>query len=196
MRRFVITCVGKILHILRNIYVSYRNSLIANQLNTNRGGVIQYPFSISHPKNVTLGQDVSIGRGATFICRRAKIIIKDKSFSGPNLTIITGDHPYLIGIYMRDISKDGMNLDISQYDKDVVIEEDVWLGANVTILKGVTIGRGAIIAAGSVVIKDVAPYSVVGGVPAKFIKYKWDENQIKEHERILNEKQKVDVILE
>ena len=54
--------------------------------------------------------------------------------------------------------------------KPIRIEDKVWLGANVTILQGVTIGEGAIVAAGAVVTKDVAPRTVVGGVPAKFIK--------------------------
>ena len=54
--------------------------------------------------------------------------------------------------------------------KSIRIEDKVWLGANVTILQGVTIGEGAIVAAGAVVTTDVAPRTVVGGVPAKFIK--------------------------
>ena len=53
---------------------------------------------------------------------------------------------------------------------DIIIEDDVWIGANCIILSGVKISRGAIIAAGSVVIKDVAPFTIVGGVPARLIK--------------------------
>ena len=54
--------------------------------------------------------------------------------------------------------------------KPIRIKDKVWLGANVTICPGVTIGEGAVVAAGAVVNKDVAPRTVVGGVPAKFIK--------------------------
>jgi acetyltransferase-like isoleucine patch superfamily enzyme len=54
--------------------------------------------------------------------------------------------------------------------RPVIIEDDVWLAARVTVLKGVTIGRGAVVAAGAVVTKDVPPNTLVGGVPAKFIR--------------------------
>ena len=54
----------------------------------------------------------------------------------------------------------------------IIIEDEVWIGANVTILSGIKIGKGAIIAAGSVVTKDVPPYSIVGGNPAKIIRYR------------------------
>ncbi|MFP5503145.1 MAG: acyltransferase [Candidatus Sericytochromatia bacterium] len=53
----------------------------------------------------------------------------------------------------------------------IVIEDDVWLGTRVTVLRGVTIGRGAVVAAGAVVTKDVPPYTLVGGVPAKVLKH-------------------------
>ena len=64
----------------------------------------------------------------------------------------------------------------------------MWIGSNVTLLSGVTVGRGSIIAAGAVVNKDVPPYSIVGGVPAKVIKFKWTVDQIIEHEsKLYNE---------
>jgi chloramphenicol O-acetyltransferase type B len=65
---------------------------------------------------------------------------------------------------------------------DVVIGNDVWIGAEAIIMSGVTIGDGAIIAARAVVVKDVAPYAIVGGNPAKFIKFRFDEMTI---ERLL-----------
>jgi acetyltransferase-like isoleucine patch superfamily enzyme len=61
---------------------------------------------------------------------------------------------------------------------DVIIGNDVWISANVTILSGVTIGDGAVIANSSHVIKNVEPYSIVGGNPAKFIKYRFEPEQI------------------
>ena len=66
-------------------------------------------------------------------------------------------------------------------DRDIVIESDVWVGANSTILRGVTVGEGSVIAAGAVVTKDVPPYSIVGGVPARVLKMRFDEETQKEH---------------
>jgi acetyltransferase-like isoleucine patch superfamily enzyme len=65
-------------------------------------------------------------------------------------------------------------------DKRAEIGNDVWVGINAVIMGGVKIGDGAIVAAGAVVTKDVPPYAVVGGVPAKVIKYRFDEDTIKE----------------
>lgn len=61
---------------------------------------------------------------------------------------------------------------------DIVVEDDVWIGCRVTVLSGVHIGQGAVVAAGSVVNKDVPPYSIVGGVPAKVIKYRFEPEMI------------------
>ncbi len=61
---------------------------------------------------------------------------------------------------------------------DIVVEDDVWVGYGATVLSGVRIGQGAIVAAGSVVTKDVPPYAIVGGVPAKVMKYRFDSELI------------------
>ncbi|MGF7109371.1 CatB-related O-acetyltransferase [Treponema pedis] len=59
---------------------------------------------------------------------------------------------------------------------NIIIKDDVWIGASAIICSGVTIGQGAIIAAGAVITKDVEPYSIVGGNPAKFIRYRFNED--------------------
>ena len=79
----------------------------------------------------------------------------------------------------------GIDNDFEQYsyaDKDrqkwCVIGNDVWIGSNVLLLNGITIGDGAIIAAGAVVTKDVQPYSISGGIPAKHIKFRFNNEEI------------------
>lgn len=77
---------------------------------------------------------------------------------------------FLLRMAPRLSSVDARNVTTGTSYMPIRIEDKVWLGANVTILQGVTIGEGAIVAAGAVVTKDVAPRTIVGGVPAKFIK--------------------------
>jgi len=73
----------------------------------------------------------------------------------------------------------------SSYSKgDIVIKNDVWIGANCTLIDGLTIGNGAVVAAGSVVTKDVPPYAIVGGNPAKLIRYRFSRDMIDEIESI------------
>lgn len=69
---------------------------------------------------------------------------------------------------------------LDRYNKPIVIENDVWIATNAVVLPGVTIHNGAIVAAGAVVTKDVPPYAIVGGVPAKVIRYRFDSHIINE----------------
>lgn len=127
-----------------------------------------YPLSSDFIfENIEIGNDVQIGMHASFMSFIAQIHIGNKIRFGPNVTIRGGIHPYYkSGRFLFDIGENEKN---PEDDKDVYIEDDVWVGCNVTILKGVIIGRGAIIAAGAVVTKSVAPYTIVGGVPARKI---------------------------
>jgi acetyltransferase-like isoleucine patch superfamily enzyme len=68
-------------------------------------------------------------------------------------------------------------------DRDVIIEDDVWVGSGAIILKGVRVGRGSIVAAGAVVNKGVPPYTIVGGVPAKVLSIRFGNiEKIMKHE--------------
>lgn len=118
--------------------------------------------------HVHLGNDVHIGPKAYFSASIAHIFIGNKVLFGPSVAIRGGDHVFDIpGKFIYDITDAEKR---PEDDKDVHIEDDVWVGQNVIILKGVTVHRGSIIGAGAVVTKDVAPYCIYGGVPAKKIK--------------------------
>lgn len=113
---------------------------------------------------------------------------------GPNVSNFYGKHPShtFVSIHPAFYSKSGQagftytNIqyfeehDFIDKDKTItnLIGNDVWIGCSVILMDGIKIGNGAIIAAGSVVTKDVRPYSIVGGIPAKHIKYRFNFEQI------------------
>ena len=70
-------------------------------------------------------------------------------------------------------------------EADIRVEDDVWIGANVTVLMGVRIGRGCVIAAGAVLTKSIPPYCIAGGIPAKVIGKRFSIEEVLEHESIL-----------
>lgn len=125
-------------------------------------------------KNISIGEHVSINKNCMFMCTRAEIIIGDHVMFGPHVFMITGGHRTDIrGRFMDEITNDEKrHVD----DQDIILEGDNWIGANSIVLKGVTIGKGAVVAAGSIVTKDVEPYSIVGGIPAKLIKKRFQDN--------------------
>ncbi len=133
-------------------------------------------------ENIFISDDVRIARYAVIYTTRARVLIGSKVDIAPYLKIITGNHRIdNVGHFMFDGDIDKHPDD----DKDVVIEGDSWFGVNVTLLSGVTIGRGSIIAAGAVVTKSMPPYSVIGGVPAKVLKFRFTVDQVLEHESML-----------
>lgn len=163
-------------------YFSFKRSSLAYCAESVQIGT---PFIVGGPQNIYLYENVSIG-GGMISATNAKFIMKKNSVCSSGLMVRTGNHMQEIGKWFRFIDDNYKKANAKiEYDKDVVVEEDVWLGVNVTLLSGVNIGRGSIVGAGAVVTKDVPPYSVAGGVPAKFIKFKWTIEQILEHEKIL-----------
>lgn len=138
----------------------------------------QYSFHTIH-----VGDDVSLGTRPVLIATKAKIVIGSKVMFGPEVTIRGGNHTTsLVGRFMVDV-KDSEKL--PEDDLGVIIEDDVWVGTRAIILHGITIGRGSIVAAGAVVTQNVPPYSIVGGTPAKVIKFRWNVESILSHEELL-----------
>jgi acetyltransferase-like isoleucine patch superfamily enzyme len=145
---------------------------------------VAIPSLIVGAKNIYIYENVSIGPDSILFAPVTKIIIKRNSYTGPRLFISTGNHYSKVGYFSRlltdaDKVRDGVKL-----NWDVIIDEDVWIGANVSVLCQ-HISRGAIIACGAVCKKDIPPYAVVGGVPARVIKFRLTIDEILKHESLL-----------
>lgn len=134
-------------------------------------------------ESMNVGNHVSIGYHADFVASRSKIIIGDHVVFGPHVSIRGGDHRFDIPGRYIDTIKDVDKL--PENDADIVFEGDNWVGMNVIILKGVTVGFGSVIAAGSVVNKSIPPYAIVGGVPAKVLRWRFTDDEINMHEAIV-----------
>ncbi len=99
-----------------------------------------------------------------------KVVIGDNFHSGKNVRILTTNHNFEFG--------DALPYDNTLCSKDVIIEDNVWVGERVMILPGVRIGEGAVIQAGSIVCKDIPPLAIAGGHPAVPFKYRNREHYI------------------
>lgn len=135
----------------------------------NFSGKISLGYATTLGYNNFLHGDITIGKYCQF---------------GADVAIHSTNHPtsYLT-TYINQNLFNG-ELKALKEVKKVVIENDVWIGHNAIIVGNVTIGNGAVIAAGSVVTKDVAPYAIVGGVPAKEIKKRFSDTIINELEEL------------
>lgn len=139
------------------------------------------PIEIANPARLFLHGDNGLNN-AIILNKNANFHMMKHSGAAPGLMVVTGNHAMSPGRFYRSIGEEEKP---AGYDADIVVEEDVWIGANVTLLAGVTIGRGCIVAAGAVVTRSTPPYAVVAGVPAKIIKFKFTPEEILVHEKAL-----------
>ncbi len=141
---------------------SHNFSYVVNEFDFNRCEVGKKTYAAINivdfapePYKVKIGSYCSIAYGTIFL------------LGGGHYTSTISTYPFkakLFGESREALSKG-----------DICIKDDVWIGENALILSGVTIGQGAVVGAGAVVTKDVEPYSIVGGVPARIIKYRFNE---------------------
>ena len=139
------------------------------------------------PENLYMHEHTGIGFDSVIMNWRANFVMKKYSAAAFGLKVITGNHMRLKGKFYRQVTDaDKAQLEKgNEYDKDVIVEEDVWMGANVTLMGGSHIGRGCNIGSGSVVRGNIPPYAVVYGNPAKVVGFTFSPKEIVEHEKEL-----------
>ena len=148
------------------VYYSVNHSLGMRQAKIGKNTKIHSSVILRQPNNISIGDNCIISHNNVLQAGKvkAKICIGNNVLSAANVMMVAFNH----GTYTRDIPI----IDQDYQDADIIIGDDVWIGGGAIILAGVNIGNGAIIAAGAVVINDVPEYAIVGGVPAKIIKYR------------------------
>lgn len=142
---------------------------------------VGYESIVTKPENVFLEDFTRIQNHLNFISYKGKLTVKKYAAIGAGCIIIPGDHVPTVGIPQYLAGR----LHINDVDGEIVIGEDAWVGAGTILLSHCNIGRGAVVAAGAVVSKEVPPYAVVAGIPAKIIATRFSVEQILKHESIL-----------
>lgn len=147
-------------------YYCVNHSLGMREATIGKNTNIHASVILRQSKNIIIGNHCLINHNNVLQAGKvdAKIIIGDYVHTGANVMIIAFNH----GFDSMDIP----TIEQDYYDATIEIGDDVWIGGGSIILAGVKIGKGAIIAAGAVVNKDVPDYAIVGGVPAKVLKYR------------------------
>lgn len=117
--------------------------------------------TVNYPNRAEIGRDVFIATGC-WLHARGGIVLEDEVQLGPHTVLVAGDHTEMNGSYRFGPSRLA----------PIRVCHGAWIAAHATVTKGVVIGRGAVLAANSVATRDVAPFTMAGGVPARTIREK------------------------
>lgn len=177
----VMNKIKRLLTVLRNMFtlafvkqafdalseLALENARAIRKMNIGKQVPISSTARITNPQNISIGDRSNINRYCVLLAGKdSRIIIGNDCLTGPGVIIVASKYH----VQGRDIIRS-----YPDFEKDVIIEDDVWLGANVVVLPGVKLAKGCIIGAGSVVTRDTEPYSIYTGVPAQKIK---ERNQV------------------
>ncbi|MBS4069011.1 MAG: acyltransferase [Sulfurimonas sp.] len=164
--------------ILRKVYVLY----LRKALGSIGDNSWISPFgTYLNKKKIEIGNRVYIGKGA-FLSASDGIIVGSGVAIGPEFMVMGGDHKFdVVGKRLHELTAGGDN-------RKIVIEDDVWIGARVTLLKGAKIGEGAIVGACSLVTKDIPPYTIYAGNPAKRIGFRFTKEGLQQHLSLVKSK--------
>jgi acetyltransferase-like isoleucine patch superfamily enzyme len=157
-------CFGQGVYVDRycRIHASNAEIVLGNNNRVMKGAYLcTYVSNSRQGEGIVTGYDCWIGVNAVLGSGQGGLFMGNNVLIGPNAVIVTGNHDYE--------SADLTAVEQEYYGESIHIGDNVWIGANAVILGGVTIGEHAVIAAGAVVAEDVAPYTVVGGVPSREI---------------------------
>lgn len=184
----------KITHLLIIIYRFYisRSRNIKNKINhfkvkaipfgyCGKHVMFDFPSTITCPERVFLHEYTRIQKNNIIYNYQGRFVMKKYSGASVNLTVITGNHTPTVGIPQYYLAP----FHINDKEKDIIVEEDVWIGANVTLISGAHIGRGAVIGACCLVRNEIPPYAIAVGIPSKIVGVKFSKEQIIEHEKKL-----------
>lgn len=169
---------------MKNIYNSYfLIELFSKYSHREKDSIVNGPCYFN-PKLVELYEQTRISTRFRLISNRGKFIVKKYSAIAADCTAITQNHKSTVSIPHAWLGRSHVN----DIERDIIVEEDVWVGYGVTLLSGAHLGRGCICAARSLINKNIPPYAVVAGSPAKIIAVKFSKEQIIAHELYLYSK--------
>lgn len=140
---------------------------------------LKKPLVVANPKGVFMYPFSRIQANATILNYSGRFVLKTYAVCSNNLVVVTGNHTPTVGIPQFFLGITHLN----DKEVDVIVEEGAWIGVNVTLIAGAKIGRGAVIGACSMVNKEIPPYAVAVGSPARIIASTFSKQQIIDHEK-------------